>query len=92
MHRAYPSSLAAWLCKYLPDGSSERDGKSRLDIPDDKLASWTDGTSPNWRSPGSRSPGSAGRLVELSDSVVRKGLRGREVLEGTGRPSFLSRR
>jgi len=45
MDRVYPSSPTAWSRKYLPDGSSEEDSRTRLDIPDNVLASRTHGTS-----------------------------------------------
>ena len=45
MDLVYPSSLTAWSRKYLPDGSSEEDNRTRLDIPDNVLASRTHGMS-----------------------------------------------
>lgn len=45
MDLVYPSSLTAWSRKYLPDGSSEEDSRTRQDIPDNMLASRTHGMS-----------------------------------------------
>ena len=73
MDLVYPSSLTAWSRKYLPDGSREEDSRTRMDIPDNVLASRTHGMSQGLQArPGSaRARASGTRAQNRAASLPR---------------------